>query len=1003
VPAQPLGMRVITLSSLFVLGCSAPASRGLGLDYLVPGAASSDSRTGLGALDRALSTTMQNSYRAELAAAPPISLVPSDGSELQLKSLDALVAINGPLAYTELKFKFHNAEARQREGRFTIALPPGATVGKLKMKVAGVWRESRVISRHRGREVYEGFLHRKVDPALLERDLGNQFSARIFPIAPNEDKEIVIAYEHLVSASEPYRLGLAGMPLIPSLSIAIDHDGQARSIDSSGRLPADLVIAIAPGSDALAAGDAFVARIEAPSSTAEASIEKTLFLVDTSASRATVMAKQTELLAAVLRQLPERSTVAIATFDHRVSEMFHGFAAEAHVSVPAILEYGALGGSDLGQALERAAASGMRRVVIIGDGAPTLGETEAAKLAAIVKDSKIERVDAIQVGQSVDRDTLAIVVAAGQVPGAILVGRDPTQVARQLTAKLAEPRAIRVAGAKTWPATTAGVAPGDPIYGFGLRSEAASEPLTMSVGSQRFSVTPRRGDSREVRRAVAGAELAALGTELQLAKSDARGKLAQQIEALALEHQLVSPMTSLIVLETDADEARVFGGSAPATSEFNQAGEVISIAGSAPIIDQATTRTGITLTQEFTRNIPTGRTFSAVLGSAAGAQVDGYGISISGATSHENLYIVDGVNTSSMRTSRQLTISSGMWGQSSRLTQDLIADAIKSNAFAFSDPIYDSSGSTPTTVKRPPSVAAYNGRMRDVMVALHAGQRDRALALATKWQLANPGEVAAILALGEALEARGADALASRAYGSLVDLYPNRVELVRLAGERLERIASRLPATRKLAIDAYRRALKERPDHATTYRLLAFALVRDDRGDEALDLLVKASQRGDRQWGVTEALAGDALFIAAHLVAQNPGRRAALHEKLGQSVPTHASMRIVLSWESDASDLDLYVTDKNGNIGSGYYGLPSGGATLANISDGYGPEVFAVDHPSAFPYRLAVSLVNKGPAGIAAGSVQIIRHDGAGNLTVEDRPFVIQEQSGVVDLGTITR
>ena len=291
----------------------------------------------------------------------------------------------------------------------------------------------------------------------------------------------------------------------------------------------------------------------------DAWIHDTMFLVDTSASRATVMAKQTELLAAVLGELPDLTSVVVATFDDQASEMFRGPATQAHECAPAVLAYGALGGSDLGRALERAVASGVRRVVIVGDGAPTLGETDAAKLAEIVKGSKIERVDAIQVGQSLDRDTLALVVAAGKMPGAIIAGRDPKQVAHQLTTKLAEPSSIHVAGAKTWPETTAGVAPGDPIYVYGIRSGSKSGPLAFTIGSRRFTVTPRRGDSREVRRAVAGAELAALTTELQLAKSDARGKVAEKLEALALEHQLVSPLTSLIVLETDADEARVFG------------------------------------------------------------------------------------------------------------------------------------------------------------------------------------------------------------------------------------------------------------------------------------------------------------------------------------------------------------------------------------------------------------------------------------------------------------
>ena len=71
----------------------------------------------------------------------------------------------------------------------------------------------------RGREVYERFLHRGVDPALLEQDAGNQFSARVFPIAAAADKELIIAYDHQVSESRPYTLALAGLPAIPSLSM----------------------------------------------------------------------------------------------------------------------------------------------------------------------------------------------------------------------------------------------------------------------------------------------------------------------------------------------------------------------------------------------------------------------------------------------------------------------------------------------------------------------------------------------------------------------------------------------------------------------------------------------------------------------------------------------------------------------------------------------------------------------------------------------------------------
>jgi hypothetical protein len=74
-------------------------------------------------------------------------------------------------------------------------------------------------------------------------------------------------------------------------------------------------------------------------------------------------------------------------------------------------------------------------------------------------------------------------------------------------------------------------------------------------------------------------------------------------------------------------------------------GEVINIAGAPPIIDQGSTKTGVTLGEDYTQNVPTGRTFGAVLGASAGAAQDEYGQGFSGATSVENTYVVEGVNT----------------------------------------------------------------------------------------------------------------------------------------------------------------------------------------------------------------------------------------------------------------------------------------------------------------------------------------------------------------------
>ncbi len=93
-------------------------------------------------------------------------------------------------------------------------------------------------------------------------------------------------------------------------------------------------------------------------------------------------------------------------------------------------------------------------------------------------------------------------------------------------------------------------------------------------------------------------------------------------------------------------------------------GEIIELKGSVPIIDQGSTKTGFTVTDDYTRNIPTGRTFAGVLGSAAGSQSDQFGVSLAGATSAENIYVVEGINTT----------DTGFGGVSTNLPNEFISE-----------------------------------------------------------------------------------------------------------------------------------------------------------------------------------------------------------------------------------------------------------------------------------------------------------------------------------------
>src|SRR5688500_9617525 len=123
--------------------------------------------------------------QSEVSAPAPISFSDPDGQELILEDLSARAAIHGMLSLTELEFRFRNPQNRRIEGRFTCTLPANAAISRFVKEVNGQMMEGEVVDRLRANQVYESYLHQMRDPALLEQDQGNRFSARIFPIEAN--------------------------------------------------------------------------------------------------------------------------------------------------------------------------------------------------------------------------------------------------------------------------------------------------------------------------------------------------------------------------------------------------------------------------------------------------------------------------------------------------------------------------------------------------------------------------------------------------------------------------------------------------------------------------------------------------------------------------------------------------------------------------------------------------------------------------------------------------
>lgn len=101
---------------------------------------------------------------------------------------------------------YYNASIRRMEGTYKIPIPRGAAITRLAMTVKGVLRESAMVRQEKGKRVFETIRRERRDPVLLEWLDGEAFSMRVFPIEPKEHKRILISFtEPLLEDGDQWR------------------------------------------------------------------------------------------------------------------------------------------------------------------------------------------------------------------------------------------------------------------------------------------------------------------------------------------------------------------------------------------------------------------------------------------------------------------------------------------------------------------------------------------------------------------------------------------------------------------------------------------------------------------------------------------------------------------------------------------------------------------------------------------------------------------------------
>lgn len=101
----------------------------------------------------------------------------------------------------------------------------------------------------------------------------------------------------------------------------------------------------------------------------------------------------------------------------------------------------------------------------------------------------------------------------------------------------------------------------------------------------------------------------------------------------------------------------------------------------------------------------------------------------------------------------------------------------------------------------------------------------------------------------------------------------------------------------------------------------------------------------------------------------------------GDSGESAARLRVVLSWDSDNTDLDLHVvTPDGGHVWYGGRALDNGAALDVDVTTGYGPEMFASPTPLPGQYLVYVNYYGGGgdpEVALTTAQITLISQEGS--------------------------
>ena len=874
----------------------------------------------------------------------PVLQVKNAAQPVRLTSVTVDVSTAASEAWIRYDLVFQNPNARVLEGNLDFPLSDGQQVVGFALDVNGEMRDAVAVPKAKGRTVFEAIERRNVDPALLEKTAGNHYSLRIYPIPANGTRTVRLwVAQSLKRVDKTYQLPLTisfarevkSIPLsvtgneravLANFGRRLNWSAQdkrtstvldARDLDRAGRVVLEWPATDAPTVLLQRApqGDFALAELKLVNATsAKAPIRHLALIWDASLSG---LERDHDLeLAALSRLLNKLSNVRVTlqllrdtSSAPRVFDIKNGQSAQ----LLSVLREQPYDGATRASAI--APIAGADRYLYVGDGLFNLGVDSVPTLPARLDAWTNGAADSSRLRSwtAAHRGAVVALNSTADLPAVDDMLRTPAMVER-----------IDVPGGKGAVVETPFVDAEGRIR-FAVERQSANARATVHWRDARgahATVVPLVGELTEGRMA---AYTWARWT-MDALEAD-RASHSSELQALGARFGIPNAESSLIVLETADDYARYdIQPLADLLAEWQRIKQLqreALVSKRQAQVDALNTRyeeRGKWWTTVFPKDAPpTAKPTPAVAEARAVAALDA--VEVQG---------------------QQRAMA-----RSTRAAEAAAASAPPPSPVALMAPGTVSANSTAGVVAGAASIRIQAWRS-DSPEALRLRSAPKAMLYATYLDARQSLQKspAFYMDAADVLRDRGEVVLAKRVLSNLAELAIEDRHLLRLLAYRMQELKAW-----KEAVPLLRRVLELAPDEPQSYRDLALALQATHDYQGAADAFYTVvTGTWDSRFADIDLISLVELntLINKHAARIDTSR---FDARLLHHYPV--GLRTVLSWDANNSDMDLWVTDPNGE--RVYYAHKTsyqGGRISRDFTGGYGPEEFVLRLPKKGVYKV---------------------------------------------------